>query len=115
MEVGELRAQLLEGETIASIAGDLVDEVIEAMVADRAERIEAAFEAGRLTREEADERLAELEAHVTELVTSPFQPKHHRHGRDGGPEFRSGPPSSAPRTPVFSATGCDPELWVPGA
>lgn len=115
MEVEELRAQLLEGETIATIAGDRVDEVIEAMVADRAARIEDAYEDGRLTREEADERLAELEARVTELVTSPFEPKQYRHGHRDGPAFGSGPQSSAPRTPVFSATGCDPEPWVPGA
>ena len=115
MEVAELRAQLLQGETIAGIAGDRVDEVIEAMVADRAARIEAALEAGRLTSEEAAERLAELEAHVTEFVNSPFEPKQYRYGDRSGPGFGPGPAGFAPRTPEFGAGDCDPQLWVAGA
>ena len=64
----DLRTQLADGATIADIAGDDIDAVIDALVADKTERIEAAVEDGRLTQEEADEKLAEIEDRVTDNV-----------------------------------------------
>ena len=85
MEVDDLRAQLLEGATLAEIAGTQAGDVVDALVADRVERLEAAVADGRLTQDEADERLADLEAHVTEFVNGEFEAKAFRHGRRGGP------------------------------
>ena len=68
LEADELRAQLADGATIADIAGDDVDAVIDALVAEKTERIAQAVEDGRLTQEEADEKLADVEDRVTDKV-----------------------------------------------
>lgn len=64
----DLRAQLAEGKSIATIAGDRTDEVIAEMVEESTERIDAAVAAGRLTPAEADARKGGLEERVTALV-----------------------------------------------
>ena len=68
LEADELRSQLADGATIADIAGDDVDAVIDALVAEKTERIAQAVEDGRLTQEEADAKLAEVEDRVTDKV-----------------------------------------------
>jgi len=84
----ELRTALeADGTTLADVAEaqDVdVDTLIDALVQAHQERIAQAVEDGRLTQEEADERLADLEARVTERVNSaqPIGPGHH--GPRGG-------------------------------
>lgn len=68
LEADELRSQLADGATIADIAGDDIDAVIDALVAEKTDRIAQAVEDGRLTQEEADEKLAEVEDRVTDKV-----------------------------------------------
>lgn len=67
----ELRSQLRAGESVADVAaaeGVPVEDVVSALVAEARERLAAAVTDGRLTQAEADERAADLEARVTELV-----------------------------------------------
>jgi hypothetical protein len=74
MTVPELREALsAEGATLASVAeeqGVDVQVVIDALVAEAEEHLAQAVEAGRLTRAEADEKLADIEARITERVNS---------------------------------------------
>lgn len=64
----ELSEQREAGATLAEIAGDQVDEVVSALVDNAEERIAARVESGRITQEQADERLADLEERITERV-----------------------------------------------
>ena len=70
----ELRTALEpEGTTLAQVAeeqGVSVDTLVEALVQAQQDRIAQEVEDGRLTQEEADERLADLEERVTERVDS---------------------------------------------
>jgi polyhydroxyalkanoate synthesis regulator phasin len=69
----ELRQALRDGATLAEVAalqGVDVQVVIDAMVAEAREHIEQAVEDGRLTREEADEKLAELTERITDVVNN---------------------------------------------
>ncbi len=73
MTEDELRTALeAEGATLAKVAeekGVAVDELVDALVAAKQERIAKAVEEG-MPREVADERLADLEQRVTEWVNS---------------------------------------------
>jgi polyhydroxyalkanoate synthesis regulator phasin len=70
----ELRDALAtEGTTLADVAeeqGVDLDTLVGALVQATEERIAEAVEDGRLTQEEADERLADLEEEITERVQS---------------------------------------------
>jgi hypothetical protein len=69
----ELRQALRDGATLAEVAalqGVDVQVVIDAMVAEARDHIEQAVEDGRLTREEADEKLAELTERITDVVNN---------------------------------------------
>ena len=83
----ELRTALEpDGTSLADVAQDQgvdVDTLVDALVQAQQDRIAQAVEDGRLTQAEADERLADLEARVTERVTSD-EPIRGHHGR-GGP------------------------------
>lgn len=68
--VDELKAAREDGQTLAEIAGDDVDALIAAIVDAKSERIAAAVEAGRITQERADDKLAGLEEKVTEKVNA---------------------------------------------
>lgn len=71
IDVDELRTALDEGQSIANVAtanGVEPDAVVDAMVAERAERLAAAVESGRLTQEEADERLADKSEKIEDRV-----------------------------------------------
>jgi hypothetical protein len=69
----DLRTALQSGQTIAAVAtahGKTADEVIAAVVADRTTKINADVTAGTITQAEADKRLADLQARVTEQVNN---------------------------------------------
>jgi polyhydroxyalkanoate synthesis regulator phasin len=74
MTEDELRTALeADGTTLADVAGEqgvAVDALVDALVTAQQDRIAQAVEDGRLTQEEADERLADLEEQVTERVNS---------------------------------------------
>jgi hypothetical protein len=76
-----------DGTTLADVAeeeGVEVDTLVDALVQAQQDRIAQAVEDGRLTQEEADERLADLEERVTERVNSADPGRgHHGPGRGG--------------------------------
>lgn len=81
MTEDELKAALQEGQSIAEIAtaeGVDLQTVIDALVADAEAHLDEAVADGRLTQAEADEKKAELETRITEMVNA-----------EGG--FRGGP------------------------
>jgi len=83
LEAREIMQQLRDGSTLADIItanGGSVETVVASAVADATDRINAAVAEGRLTQEEADERLASLEATFTEAVNSELP---ERDGRPG--------------------------------
>ncbi len=92
MTPAELVAELRDGKTIAEMAegrgvsvGDIVDAMLEKVEA----RLDTAVDNGRMTLEEANERLAMFEEKVTERLSESWQakPKHARNGRHGGRQF----------------------------
>ncbi|BAN03935.1 hypothetical protein YM304_36210 [Ilumatobacter coccineus YM16-304] len=69
-----LRTELADGATLADIAeenGVSTDELVDALVTQAMERVDAAVEAGRIDQDVVDERLDDLEARITERVTTP--------------------------------------------
>ncbi len=71
IEEADLREALENGDTIADVAeanGVDPDVVIDAMVDAKAERIAEKVSQGRITQEEADEKLADVEAKITARV-----------------------------------------------
>ena len=71
MTTGALKGELLAGSSIAQVAearGVAVSVVVDALVADRTEVLNAAVDAGRITREQADARIATLPSRMQELV-----------------------------------------------
>ena len=69
----EMREALAEYDTLADLAaanGSSGAELIAYLVDQAEEHIADAVADGRMTQEEADEKLAELEDHITELVNS---------------------------------------------
>jgi hypothetical protein len=92
MTEDELRTALEpDGTTLADVAGQqgvAVDTLVAALVSAEQERIASAVEDGRLTQEEADSRLADLEARITERVNSamPAPGDHGPGGHRGGPD-----------------------------
>lgn len=71
IDVETLRDELRAGSSVADVAeanGVAVDDVIDALVIEAGERLDRAVENGRLTRDEADERLAEIRERITEGI-----------------------------------------------
>ena len=69
----DLRAQLRAGKSLAAVAKDkgvAVEKVVDALVAEAQQRLADAVKAGRLTQAQADERLKDLRARVTERVNA---------------------------------------------
>ncbi|MDX1690847.1 MAG: hypothetical protein R3290_07485 [Acidimicrobiia bacterium] len=92
MEVEDLVTQLRDGSTLAEIAGDQTDELIDELVAQASERLDEAVENGRLTQEEADEKLAEITERITDMVNGEVDFDARRRGpRRGGPGGPGGP------------------------
>lgn len=87
-----LRNALQDGKTLAQVARDRnkpVDGLIDALVAEKRERINDAVEDGDLTRAQANELLQDLRTRVTDMVNGRFpridgRPRFHRFG--GAPE-----------------------------
>jgi len=67
-DVETLKAQLQDGQTIAEIAGDQTQAVIDALVADANEKIDAALADGRITQEQADTMKANTVERITTFV-----------------------------------------------
>lgn len=71
IDEADLKAAIEAGDTIADVAaanGVDVDTVIDAMVADKAERLAEKVAAGDLTQEEADAKLADATDRATDKV-----------------------------------------------
>ncbi|WP_345712980.1 hypothetical protein, partial [Kineococcus glutinatus] len=105
MSAEDLRTALqADGATLASIAEDEgVDEqtVIDALVAAATERLNQAVTDGRLTQEQADERIAELPEQVKEQVESEFRGGA---GRGAGPHGGDAPATDGGTTEAPSST-----------
>ncbi|GAB4518104.1 MAG: hypothetical protein Kow0047_29710 [Anaerolineae bacterium] len=70
----DLVAQLQDGKTLAEIAGDQADEIVDAFLAQRAEALQEAVDAGRLTQEQADTILGWMKDSVTQRMEEAFSP-----------------------------------------
>ncbi len=87
----DLREALGTGATLAQVAEDqgvAVDTLVQALVAAEEDRIAEAVVDGRLTQEQADERLADLEQRVTDRVEAESGGR----GPGGGPGAAGGAP-----------------------
>ncbi|HSL59035.1 MAG TPA: hypothetical protein VK866_14415 [Acidimicrobiales bacterium] len=92
LEPSEVVEALRGGQTLADLAGDAgvsVEDLVDALLANHAERLDRAVENGRLTADEAAERLAEIEDHVTDVVNGDAEPRGPR--GDGGRRGPGGP------------------------
>lgn len=95
----ELVAQLDDDTSIADVAaaqGVPAEEIVNAVVAQAEERLQQAVEAGRLTQDEANERLTQLRENVTTRINEPGLPERPPH--DGGP--RGGGPGGGGDRPL---------------
>ncbi|HSG80271.1 MAG TPA: hypothetical protein VLD62_11870 [Acidimicrobiia bacterium] len=95
IEVEELRTQLRDGATLAEIAGEQTDALVSELVSQAEERIAQAVENGRITQKQADEKLAEIEQRITDMVDGDMPERgegRHGFGRrgPGGPRFGPG-------------------------
>ena len=99
----QLRTELRNGKTLAEVAkahGKTADGLVDAVVAEAKTKLDAAVEAGRLTRAEADDMLAGLRERVTDLVNGRFPAPpfggHERgfRGFHGGGAFFGPPPAT---------------------
>jgi polyhydroxyalkanoate synthesis regulator phasin len=111
----ELRAAIQDGMTLAEVAEQqdvAVQDVIDLMVAQAEERLAGAVEDGRLTADEAEEKLADITANITDKVNNGGGFGHHRGhrgpggpgGRGFGPGFGPGPAGAdAPATDAVNA------------
>ena len=71
MEPDELLPQMKEGKTIAQIAeeqGTTVNAVVDELLAPVEKRLDRAIADGKLSQEQAEEKLSEAEARITEMV-----------------------------------------------
>ena len=71
VDEAELDAAVEAGDTIAEVAeanGVDVEQVIDAMVAEKTDSLAEKVEEGRLTQAEADEKMADAEARITDQV-----------------------------------------------
>ncbi|MDH4168856.1 MAG: hypothetical protein OEW42_04620 [Acidimicrobiia bacterium] len=112
--VEELADARDKGESLADIAGDNVDAVIELLVQQQTDRIDEAVDNGRLDQERADEILTDVEQRVTDMVNGEgfagpgFGHRGGHHGPGGGfgpgrgfgPGDGFGPDDGAPGAPA---------------
>ncbi len=88
LDVADLHERLHDGETVADIAaaqGVAIGDVIDVLVSSAEQRLAAAVDNERLTREEADRRLADIEERITAMVNGEIDvgPHHRHHGPRG--------------------------------
>lgn len=92
----ELRAQLEAGKSLAQVAQDRqksVDGLVQALVAEAKEKLDAAVEAGRLTEAQRQSMASGLEQRITGLVNrAPGSGRFFR----GGRHFEGPPPFAVP-------------------
>lgn len=95
MSIDDLIAELDEDTSIADVAaarGVAAETIVDAMVDEAAAHMQQAVEDGRLTQEEADERLAQLREDITTRINEPGLPERPPHPpHEGGPR-EGGPP-----------------------
>ena len=88
LTAAELRTQLQGGKTLAQIAtaqGKTVAGLEDAIVAAATKKLDAAVTAGKLTAAQEATMLADLKAHVDDMVNSTGPPAGAPHGGPGGP------------------------------
>ena len=91
MTEAELRTELEAGKSIAQVAEAKnvdIEKVIDALVAERKEHIAAHVAEGKLTQEQADKLLADVETRVTEMVNKTGLPMKGGKGGPGGGDHR---------------------------
>ena len=94
MTEAALRTQLESGKTLAQVARDRsksVDGLVNAIVAEKKARIAQDVKDGRLSQARADELLARMKEHVTDMVNGRFERRHEHRFGSRGPR---GPPGS---------------------
>lgn len=96
IEEAELVTALQDGQTVAELAeekGVELTTVVDALVAAHSEKLTAAVEAGRITQEQADERLANFSENITTFLSEPvtFGGRDGRSGFGGRPGMGGGP------------------------
>jgi ribosomal protein S20 len=79
MTVDDLRASLQGGSSIADVAGDQAQAVIDALVAEHQARLDQAVEDGRIDADTAAEKATEIVERVTAMVNGELP--------EGGPGF----------------------------
>lgn len=100
MTAEELRTELRSGSTLAEVAeakGVDIKKVIDAMVAEVSEELDEAVAAGRMTQEQADERLADATERISDHVNRSGPP-------EGGPRGDGPPPEDAPADDTTTTT-----------
>ena len=98
VDADDLKTQLREGATLADVAGAQTDALIAELVSQAEERIAQAVEDGRITQDQADEKLAEVEDKITDMVNN--GPPERGEGRGFG---RRGPGRGGPGGPPADA------------
>jgi hypothetical protein len=104
----ELRSRLAQGKTLAQIAKDRrksVDGLVDALVKAAEDRIDAAVDAGKLTKSQAEDLKSGLKERMTDLVNGELRLRH-RHGFFFAPGFRFRHPDLLPGGPRF-----DRDFW----
>ena len=98
----DLQAAKEEGQTLAEIAGDNVDALVDYFVEQKTEKINEKVAAGDLTQEEADEKIAGLEERIEARIENGggFGRRGNHGPRDGGP---AGDVDAAAEEASFSA------------
>jgi hypothetical protein len=74
----DLVTELRSGKTIAQVAADkqvALDTIVDAFVATRAEQLDAAVAAGRITQAQVDAQLATVRSNVTARLSQPWSPQ----------------------------------------
>ena len=92
----EFKAALESGQTVEELADDAGIDLAEVIFDDFTERMAQAVEDGRLTQEEADQKLAEMQERIDngELPIGPGGPG--GHGKQDGPGGQGGPGGEVP-------------------
>lgn len=104
ISVDDLHTQLESGKTIAQIAGDKTQALIDSLVASANKRIDDAVTAGKLTADKATELKSQTTQRITDMVNNTM-PEGGRGGHGHGPGFGPGGPGGAGGQPPASGSG----------